>query len=150
MATNFDHAQYAVDVRLILGESTSEITKSAPMTDEEYYRCAIDAGFNGNVSFVEADLYFERYSSAIQNVTWKWQIKSKGQSAWTDLHNAVTESWGGYASSRKRIGIAASGLGVNATVPFELRLVATASTAATVNVRIGTCTPSIRVMGETA
>lgn len=147
MGIAYDHSQYVVDLRLILGEATSEIEKTAPITDEEFYRCQIDPGFNGTVSFLEADLYFERYSSVIQNATWKWQIKSKGQTAWADLHSSVTESWSGYATSRKRVGLVPSS--PNNTAPFEVRLIASAATAATIRVRLGTYTPSIRAMGET-
>jgi hypothetical protein len=149
MAIAFDHVQYVIDLRLALGETTSEIEKTSPFTDEEFYRSQIDPGFDGAISFLEADLYFDRYSSAVQSVTWKWQIKSKGQSTWTDLHTAQTESWGGYAQSRLRIGVAGSSLGVNDDAPFEIRLIATASSSATVKVRIGTYTPSVRVIGET-
>lgn len=147
MAIAFDHVQYVTDLRMILGEATSEIEKTAPFTDEEFYRSQIDPGFDGVVSFLEADLYFERYSSVIQDVTWKWQIRSKGQSTWTDLHAAVTESWGGYTTSRLRIGEEL--VTPNDSVPFEIRFMATALSAATVAVRIGTCTPSVRAIGET-
>lgn len=147
MAIAFDHAQYLSDLRLILGESVSEMEKTSPFTDEEFYRSQVDAGFGGSVSFLEADLYFERYSSVIQNVTWKWQMRSKGQTSWTDLHQAKTESWGGYAASRLRVGL--SPQAPNNAVPFEIRLMASAASAATVKVRIGTCTPSVRAMGET-
>jgi hypothetical protein len=150
MAIAFDHAQYVVDLRLILGESTSEIEKAAPFTDEEFYRSWIDPGFDGTVDFLEADLYFDRYSSTIQDVTWKWQIRSRGQSTWGDLHTARTESWGGYAQSRLRVCLEGSGLGSNNGVPFEIRLLCTASTSATVKARIGTYTPSVRVIGESA
>lgn len=147
MGISYDHSQYIVDLKLILGEATSEIEKSAPLTDEEFYRCWIDPGFGGSISFIEADLYFERYSSVIQNVTWKWQMRSKGQSAWLDLHSAKTESWGAYAAARLRVGLTPPG--PNDDVPFEMRLIGTASSAATLKVRIGTYTPSVRVMGET-
>jgi hypothetical protein len=150
MGIDFDHVQYLSDLRLILGEATSEAEKTAPFTEAEFYRAQVDPGFAGAVKSIEADLYFERYSSAVQNVTWKWQLRSKGQTSWTDLHTAQTESWGGYALSRLRASVDASALGANDDVPLEARLVATASSAATVKVRIGTYTPSVRVTGESS
>jgi hypothetical protein len=149
MGISYDHAQYVVDLRLILGEGTSEIEKTAPITDEEFYRSQVDPGFDGTISTLEADLYFDRYSSVIQSVTWKFQVKSQGQSTWTDLISK-TESWGGYAQSHEKVSKAAADLGVNDDAPFEIRLIASASTAATVKVRIGTYTPAVRVIGESS
>ncbi len=150
MGIAFDHVQYVSDVRLMLGESTSTITLAAPFTDKEFYRSEIDPGFGGEISFIDADLYFDHYSSLTQNVTWRWQIRGKGQAAWTDLNTPKTESWASQAQSRLRVIVEASALDVNTAVPFEIRMLATAATAATVYIVIGTYTPSIRVLGTSA
>lgn len=147
MGIAFDHVQYVSDVRLMLGEATSTIQQTSPFTDKEFYRSEIDPGFDGTISFIDADFYFDRYSSLTQNVTWKWQIRSKGQSTWTDLHTAKSESWGSQAQSRLHVTVEAGALGVNVEAPFEIRLLATAASTATVYITIGTYTPTVRVIG---
>lgn len=150
MGIAFDHVQYVSDVRLMLGEATSTIQQTAPFTDKEFYRSQLDPGFAGTISFIDADLYFDRYSSVTQNVTWRWQIRSKGQATWVDLSSAKTESWATAAQSRLRVVVEASALSGSTTVPFEVRMLATAATAATVTITIGTYTPSVRVLGISA
>lgn len=149
MTIEFDHVQYASGVRLMLGETSAEYKHTAPFTDREFYRSLIDPGFAGTISHLEGDLYFEGATTVVQNVTWKWQIRSKGQSTWTDLHTAVTEQWSGATDTGIRVGLDVASLGVNDDVPFEIRIIATASTAATVTVRIGDTNkiPAVRVIG---
>jgi hypothetical protein len=152
MSIAFDHVQYITDGRMILGEASSDIQHQSPFTDMEFYRSQVDPGFNGNINFLEGDLFFEGgVDSAVHNVTWKWQIKSQGQGSWTDLHTAVTEQWTGGKDTGIRVGLDASALGGNTTAPFEIRLILTDSQTDTVHVRIGGSNkvPAVRVIGET-
>ncbi len=152
MGIAFDHVQYATDIRMALGEASSDIQFASPFTDKEFYRAMIDPGFSGNIDFLEADLFFEGgITDAIHNVTWKWQVRSKGQSTWTDLHTAVTEEWTGGTDTGIRVGLPSSGLGVNTTAPFEIRIILTDSQTDTDHVKIGGAnkTPAVRVIGET-
>lgn len=153
MGIAFDHVQYITDGRMILGEGSSDIQQDSPFTDREFYRSQIDPGFEGSITFLEADLFFEGgVDSAVHSVTWKWQIRSKGQASWTDLHTAVTEQWTGGTDTGVRVGLAASDLGVNTAVPFEIRIILTDSQTDTDHVRIGGSNkvPAVRVIGETA
>jgi hypothetical protein len=149
MGITFDHVQYVVDLRLMLGETTSEISRTSPVTDDEVYRCVVDAGFSGTVTALEYDIRFERYSSVSQSVSWKWEVRGAGQSSWLAVATGA-ETWGGYATTEKKVFVDAAALGAHAVVPFEMRMIVTAASAATVKVRIGTQVPSVRVFGVSA
>jgi hypothetical protein len=150
MGIVFEHAQYAVDVQNMLGSATAEIKATAPMTEQEMYRALVNPGFEAQMSYLTLDLFFEGGASAIQNVTWKWQMRGKGQTTWLDLHTPVTEQWTGGTATGLRAIKETAALGAHTTAPFELRLVVSASTAATITVRIGGTykTPSVLLRGE--
>lgn len=153
MAIAFEHAQYVSDIRMALGDTSVEIKYTAPFTEKEFVRTLVDPGFSGSIRYFEGDLYFEGGVTAIQNVTWKWQARELGGSTWVDLHTAVTEQWQGGTDTGIRVGLDASALTANAdTVPLEVRLLVSASTAATVSVRFGAINaiPAMRVFGESA
>ncbi len=152
MGIAFDHVQYVTEIRMMLGETSSEIIFTCPFTDQEFYRAMIDPGFDGNTSFFEGDLFFRGGAGVIQDVTWRWQVKEKGASTWQNLHTAVTEEWTGGTNTGIRVGLDAAALGANAdAVPLEIRLLVSASTAADISVSIGGAfiVPAVRVFGET-
>ena len=151
MGIPFDHSQYMTDMRMALGEASESITHTAPFTDREFMRTLLDPGFSGSIRYLEAELYFEGGVTVIQTVTWKWQIRELGGSTWVDMHTAVTEQWQGGTDTGIRVGLEPAALTVDAdTVPLEVRLLVTASTAATVTVRMGgtNSIPAMRVFGE--
>jgi len=151
MGISFDHSQYITDIRMALGEAGETIKHSAPFTDMEYMRSLVDTGFSGNISYLEADLYFEGGVTVIQDVTWIWQARALGGAAWVDLHTAVTEQWTGQIDTGLRVGLETSALTPDAdAVPLEVRLLVSAPVAADVTVRIGgaNIVPAVRVFGE--
>jgi len=153
MGIKFDHVQYLVPLRMVLGDASEQIQYTAPFTDKEFFRCVIDPGFSGSIDFIDADLKVYGGVTVIQNVTWKWQAREQGTSGWTDLHTAVTEQWTGGIDTGIRLGLDASALGTGAdAVPLELRLILSAPTAATISVSFGFgySTPAVRIFGESA
>jgi len=150
MGIVFEHAQYAVDVQNMLGADTAEIKATAPMTEQEMYRALVNPGFDAQMSYLTLDLFFNGGASVIQSATWKWQMRGKGQTGWLDLHTAVTEQWTGGTATGLRVIKEAAALGAHTTAPFELRLAVSASTAATITVRIGSTykMPSVLLRGE--
>lgn len=151
MGIAFDHSQKINDIRLILGSTDSQIKHAAPFIDRELYRSIIDPGFSASVRFLEGDLFFRGGSSVIQNVTWKWQARELGATAWVDLHTAVTEQWTGGTDTGIRVGLDDAALTASAdSAPLEIRMIASAATAATVSVFIGAsyATPAVRIFGE--
>jgi len=151
MGMAFDHSQYLTNIRMALGEASETIKHAAPFTDREFMRSLVDPGFWGSIRYLEADLYFEGGVTVIQDVTWKWQAKGLGDTAWVDMHEAVMEQWTGQTDTGLRVGLDASDLSAMAdSVPLEVRLLVSAQVEAEITVRIGgvNVIPAIRVFGE--
>jgi hypothetical protein len=128
MGVPFDHTQKALDANMIVGNTMTSITLGAgPFTDFEVWRSWINPGFSGTFNFLEATLRFTSSSMGGDNTssaTWKWQLRPQGQSSWTDLHAAVTSTFGGSLEYVKNVVLDATSPTVE-DAPFELRYIFT-------------------------
>lgn len=96
---------------------------------------------NGYVDSIQITVYYE------VPVSYKWQIRCKPEGAWTDLHTAVSENWGG-VSAESAMFLSFEAVKPNANkVPFELRLLLTKASADTGTVTITSTANSVRVIG---
>lgn len=148
MGIPFDHTQYALDSNMILGAVTTQIEKTGTFTDEEFFRSYINPGLVGVMSFIEAELIPSGVTAGgTVTVTYKWDIKPKGQSAWVNIFTSAAATWPTNIDRPANIVFEPAG-DLEDDVPFELRLTITTSGADTVTIDIGNTELALRVVGE--
>ena len=132
---------------MVLGAASETWSKTGIFTDEEVFRSWINPGFEGSFSWLEASISFNSGAGPSVSVTWKWQIRPKGQSSWTDLHTGITETWS--SMSDKSTDIFFDAVAPNADdVPFEVRMVITNTVSSLITVVIDNTDIRFRVVGE--
>ena len=148
MGIPFDHTQYALDSNMILGASSTTIEITGTFTDEEFWRSYINPGLVGVMSYLEAELAFNGYTDAGSvNVTYKWQIRPHGQSAWATLFTSTAATWPTNVERKANVVFDPSGT-TEDDVPFELKLLITTASSDTVHVIIDNTDCSLRIVGE--
>lgn len=147
MGIPFDHTQYALDSNMILGAASTTIDKTGTFTDEEFWRSYIDPALVGVMTYLEAELVFNGYTDGSANVTYKWQIRPHGQSAWVTLYTSTAAAWPTNLERKCNVVFDPADT-TEDDVPFELRLVITTSASDTVHVLIDNTDSSVRIVGE--
>jgi hypothetical protein len=157
MPVPFDHVSKALDANHIMGGTTTTITLApGPYTDHEVWRSWINPGFSGTFEFMEATLRFRAYATggnSSASVTWKWQIRPEGQTSWTDLHSAVSDTFAANVERTQSVIFDASSPSAE-DVPLELRLIfSTSDTDDTLYFVMSSATTSasvLRIVGVSA
>lgn len=147
MGIPFDHTQYALDSNMIMGASSTQVDRTGTFTDEEFWRSYINPGMVGVMSMLEAELAFNGYTDGSSTVTFKWQIRPYGQSAWVTLFTSGGSTWPTNIERKASVVFDPADT-TEDDVPFELRLVITTSASDTVHVIVDNTDSTVRVVGE--
>lgn len=148
MGIPFDHTQRPLDANMILGAAESDVIKTGTFTDEEFFRTWINPGLTGVISFLEAHLEFQGFSTpGTALVTYKWEIRPTGQAAWVNVFTSTSVAWPTNLVREADVIFDPSG-DLEDDAPFELRLLITTEGAETVDVTLVAINSSVRVVGE--
>lgn len=148
MTIPFDHTQYALDSNMILGAALTDIVKTGTFTDEEFFRSWINPGLVGVMTFLEAELAFNGFTTGgVVDVTYKWEIRPTGQAAWVNIFTSTPEAWPANVERKANVIFEPAG-DTEDDVPFELRLLITTSGPDTVDIEVDNTDISVRVVGD--